>query len=221
MAMAWKDDAAIIERNLQSIPRQWDGKECVLELKEADYQWRQMEWWAFYFEYKVKRILSPIFSSPGAAYGNVSFDLRRTINWDVKASAIKTSNHSIILNDVDAMNRSIHEDGFHGEIIGLCDVEYNDQNRSFQKWHTELKGGPSSYEIERITRTAVSRYRKTRAVLLELVLIVLCPDDLEYLHIMKQGRNSNGSTRRAKYMLDLSQDEHFCFLRHVYLNGEI
>ena len=45
-------DIELLKRDLSRLPKFWDGKSCVLELKDADYQWKQMEWWAFYFEYK-------------------------------------------------------------------------------------------------------------------------------------------------------------------------
>jgi hypothetical protein len=196
-------DIKILKKNLQVIPREWDGKECILELKRADYQWRQMEWWAFYFEYKARKILEEKMDIPGDRIGNVTFDLKGQINWDLKASAIKTHSHSIILNDKEAMDKSAEKHGYHGEIIALCDVEYNDKNRSFQKWHTNLKGGKSNYEVEREARTPFSRYRKTKAMLEEILLIILKPEDLKDLPLMRQGRNSDGSRRKVKYMLDL------------------
>jgi hypothetical protein len=198
-------DLKVFQECLKKLPKNWDGKDCILELKSADYQWRQMEWWAFYFEYKARQALQNRIQIPGDRFGNVTFDLKGTINWDLKASAIKTHNHVIILNDKEAMDLSVQREGFHGEIIALCDVEYNDQDRSFQKWHTELKGGKSRYELEREKRTAVSRYRKKRATLEEILFVILKPQDLENLNIMQQGRNSDGSPRKVKYMLNLEE----------------
>jgi hypothetical protein len=205
----YNTDIEVIKANLSNLPKFWDGKTCVLELKEANYNWRQMEWWAFYFEHKVRNILQDKFQFPGDKFDNVSFDLKDAINWDLKAKAIKSDDHKVILNDCSAMEQSIENHGFHGEIIALCDVEYNDHDRSFQKWHTELKGGKSAYEIERETRTSISRYRKTKAELTEIVLLVLQKNDLEKLSIMKQGRNSNGKPRSEKYMLDLEMISEF------------
>ena len=98
--------------------------------------------------------------------------MKGEINWDLKAKAIKSDDHKVILNDRAAMEDSIARHGFHGEIIALCDVEYNDINRSFQRWHSELKGGLSKYEKERKQRTSVSRYRKTKE-LTEILLLYL------------------------------------------------
>jgi len=206
-------DIKVITENVVNIPKLWDGKKSILELKEVDYNWRQMEWWAFYFEYKAREIFNNYFEIPGQRYGNVSFDMKGKINWDLKSTAIKSNNHTVILNDKIAMDLAIKEHEYHGEIIALCDVEYNDNNRSFQKWHTELKGGKSKYEQEREIRTEISRYRKTKAELLEILLIILNEDDLLNLPIMKQGRNSNGTPRKVKYMLELEKLSNFNYLK--------
>lgn len=197
------DDIRVFMERLRSLPTNWDGKKSVLELKAADYQWRQMEWWAFYFEYKAGLLLEDVCERPGEKFERVEFDLKRAINWDLKAKAIKSDDHKVILNDVFAMRESIARHGAHGEIIALCDVEYNDQDRGFQKWHNELKGGPSKYELERKQRTSVSRYRKTRARLTEVLFVIIEGGDLARLGEMKQGRNANGAPRPPKYMLDL------------------
>ena len=206
MIYSFASDVKLIKPKLLNLPTFWEGKKCVLELKEANYNWKQMEWWAFYFEYKVKQLLKDSHISPGDKFDTVKFDLKTEINWDIKASAIKSQNHKIILNDTSAMEQSIQNYGYHGEIIGLCDVEYNDEDRSFQKWHTGLKGGLSNYEIKRGKRpNSFSRYRKTSAELMEIVYVVFRKEDLEKLDIMVQGRNSNDRPRPTKYMLNLER----------------
>lgn len=204
-----KNDIDIIKKKLLQIPKQWDGKKSILELKEADYQWRQMEWWAFYFEYKCSQILSEF--TNGDKYNNTKFDFKGNINWDCKAKAVKSDEHKVILNDKLAMEQSIEEHGYHGEIIALCDVEYNDTNRTFQKWHSELKGGKSDYEKARIKRTNNSRYRKTSAEVSEILVILITKNELEFLDIHKQGRNSNGKPRPYKYMLNLEKLDNFTY----------
>jgi hypothetical protein len=91
-------DVNVLSRALKHLPGKWDGKKSILELKEADYQWKQMEWRAFYFEFKAKEILHNKFAFPGDVFGNVTFDFKGAINWDLKACAIKSDNHKIILN---------------------------------------------------------------------------------------------------------------------------
>lgn len=198
-----------LAKKLEDLPTEWEGKRSILELKEANYNWRQMEWWAFYFEYKARELLKDICQIPGDTVNRVTFDLKKLINFDLKAKAIKSDDHKVILNDTEAMETSIQEHGKHGEIIALCDVEYNDEDRSFQQWHTELKGGLSAYEKDRRERTAVSRYRKTHATLSEIIFVVFSKSDLERLMTMNQGRNANGQPRPPKYMLDLEEIGNF------------
>jgi len=203
------NDIVIAKKLLRYLPKYWDGKKCILELKEANYNWRQMEWWAFYFEWQCNNTLECEFLIPGDRINNVTFDAKREINWDYKAKAIKSDDHRAILNDCEAMELSIDKYGAHGEIIALCDVEYNDVDRSFQQWHTKLKGGKSQYELNRIKRTSVSRYRKVSAELTEIIFLIIYEKDLDNLSIMHQGRNSNGRLRPPKYLLDLENINSF------------
>lgn len=195
-------DVDSFKERLTQLPRIWDGKSCILELKNADFNWQQMEWLGWYFEYKAKELLEGDSAFPGDKYGNVAFDLRKTINWDLKTSA--TKNKKVILNDKEAMDQSIDKDGFHGEIIALFDADY-DTDRSFQQWHSNLKGGKSKYEVEREKRTLNSRRRKKSAKLVSLIFVIFGRDDLQSLSMMSQGRNSNGAPRKVKYMLDLRE----------------
>lgn len=198
-------DIEILKSLLSRINPVWDGKQSILEMKEADFQWRQMEWIGFYFELLCKRLLSKEFQIPGEKYGNTTFDLFRTFNWDLKSHAANAGKE-IILNDCLAMNEAIAKHGFHGEIIANLDIEYNDHDRSFQKWHTDLKGGKSTYEIERESRTTNSRLRKTAAELKEIIFVIITPDNVSELDILHQGRNSNGAPRPNKYGLNLDNN---------------
>lgn len=206
----YQKDKDLLIDTLSKIPIKWDGKVAILKLKEIDYQWRQMEWMAWYFEALCRDLLHRInFKIPGKKYGNVEFDSFHTINWDMKTSAIKSDNHKVILNDKKATDDSLNEFGYHGIILALVDVEYNDDNRNFQKWHTKLKGGLSKYEKDRISRNVTSRYRKTSAEVKQILLLIIEPDNEQYLDIYKQGRNSDGSPRNPKYMLNIEQSHYF------------
>lgn len=200
---AFANDISAAKAALADLPIIWEGKKSVLELKAADYNWRQMEWWAFYFEHLCHQRLRGKFEIPGERFGTVGFDLKGSVNWDMKAKAIKSDDHKCILNDCGAIDATIKKYGEHGVLIALCDVEYNDVNRTFQQWHSELKGGLSAYEKERRTRTEVSRYRKTKAELTELLFLRFDKASIGRLGCMNQGRNSNGAPRPPKYMLDL------------------
>jgi hypothetical protein len=209
-------DVATLREALAPLKTDWEGKATILEMKDADYNWRQMEWWAFYFEYLCFQALTGKFAVPGDRYGKVGFDMKGNVNWDLKSKAIKSDDHDAILNDKQAMEKSLETYGEHGVVIALCDVEYNDVDRSFQQWHSELKGGKSKYEEKRAARTSVSRYRKTRATLSEILLLRFVPESLPLLGTMKQGRNSNGNPRNEKYLLDLEEIGDFLVERIVF-----
>lgn len=207
-------DAYAARDALGAIPTYWDGRACILELQKEDYQWRQMEWIGWYFEMMCRRLL-PVggFTVPGEQVGKIRFDARRSANWDFKAHGVKTHSHIAVLNDSSAMDESVRRHGWHGLIVALLDCEYNDIDRSFQNWHSELKGGLSAYEKARRTRTAVSRYRKTRAKLSQILFIGIDEEHLGHMGIYRQGRNSNGNPRAPKYAIDLEELDELCVIR--------
>jgi hypothetical protein len=186
------------------IPKNWDGKKSILEMKEGgSNQWRQMEWIGWYFEYLCQKNLSEIMEIPGPKYGNVSFDGFLGIPWDFKAHSTNSSS-KMIVNDTEATVNAINEYGCVGLIVASGDVEYDDENRSFYKWHQEIKGGKSKYEIERIKRKATSRRRKNSFDLKEILFIKLTEETLKkHGSFQKNFRNSDGSPRREKVMIDL------------------
>jgi len=190
-----------------SLPIKWDGKQSILEMKEANYpQWKQMEWIGFYFQFLCEQKLSGIMQIPGPQYGNVKFDAYNIIPWDFKAHAMNTSSHQIIVNDSMAIANGIKDFGAVGVILAVGKVEYNDENRTFQKWHEELKGGKSRYEIEREKRGAWSRLRKVSFELKQISFIIITDDVLEKCGAFQRGfRNSNGSPRNEKVLLDLEK----------------
>ncbi|MEM0492367.1 MAG: hypothetical protein QXS02_00180 [Candidatus Thermoplasmatota archaeon] len=95
----------------------------------------------------------------------------------------------------------------------MGEVEYNDEQRSFQKWHEELKGGKSDYEIERIKRGAWSRLRKVSFDLKQISFIRIDDDVLVKCgSFQRDFRNANGTPRREKVLLDLEKlDEEIVF----------
>lgn len=76
MTSAFSKDIANAKAALVSLPCDWDGKKSVLALKEADYNWKQMEWWAFFFEHLCHQRLATTFEIPGEMIGSVRFDIK-------------------------------------------------------------------------------------------------------------------------------------------------
>jgi len=196
-----------LSRGFKNIPTFWDGRESILEMKENNFpHWKQMEWPGFYFQFLCGKLLKDNVKIPGPKYGNVEFDSFKKIPWDFKAHAINTSSHQIIVNDSEATAAAIKQFGSVGLILAMGEVKYNDDKRTFQKWHEKLKGGKSKYELERIKRGAWSRFRKVKFKL-EQISFIEINDSILIKCGSFQGdfRNSNGLPRREKVLLDLEK----------------
>lgn len=196
-----------ISEGFKNIPLVWDGRKSILEMKESGFpHWKQMEWIGWYFQFLCERFLKDIVEIPGPKFGNVRFDGFLKIPWDFKDHAINTSSHQIIVNDSEATATGIKKFGSVGLILSMGKVEYNDEQRTFQKWHEALKGGKSKYELERIKRGAWSRLRKTEFNLEQISFIKI--DDnvlIKCGSFQRDFRNSNGRPRREKVLLDLEK----------------
>ena len=192
---------------LKSLPKIWNGKKSILEMKRAHYnQWRQMEWIGFYFQFLCEKHLKNILKIPGPKYGNVEFDGLGKFPWDFKAHAINTSAHQIIINDRKAIIKAIKKYGKVGVVLSLGEVEYNDAKRSFQKWHEKLKGGLSEYSKKRIKRGAWSRLRKVEFQLKQICFISIDDKTLQGAGLFqKDFRNADGSLRNEKILIDLEK----------------
>lgn len=195
------------------LPKFWDGKDAILELKTAGYQWRQMEWIGWYFEWKAKQILiCALGGSDGPTYRNTRFDYRKDFVWDLKAHPGNSRTLFTILNDVEAIDHCINEYGTIGFILAVGTVGYDDDG-SFKKWHDTLKGGVSRYEMERVRRGARSRRRKVFFTVENYLTFALDQGDI--IRGLSEGwlqnsfqkgmRNADGSSRRAKYSIRLDE----------------
>ncbi len=198
-----------LEKLLEKIPVVWDGRKAILEMRDSGYpHWKQMEWIGFYFQFLCDTKLPPLVKIPGPKYGRVEFDGFSEIPWDFKAHPNKNANNqdskSVIVNDRLAIAEAIKKFGMAGLILAIGDAKYNDKDRSFQIWHQKLKGGLSDFEKQRILRKAPSRLRKTAFRLKEIRLILLDDKAVQGLGSFQEGfRNSDGSSRNAKVLLDL------------------
>lgn len=194
---------------LAEMPAEWEGRQAILEMKKVGYpHWKQMEWIGFYFQFLCDTKLSSIMEIPGPKYGRVEFDGFFEIPWDFKAHPTKNAkgqeSKSVIVNDRLATAQAIKKFGGAGLILATGEAIYNDQDRRFQIWHQKQKGGLSNYEKERILRKAPSRLRKTAFRLSEIDLILLDDKMVKRLGSFQEGfRNSDGSPRNAKVLLDL------------------
>lgn len=205
-----------IKRVLKSeINPDWDGKKCILELKDADYNRKQMEWIGWYLEYIGRKVLFENYGGAiGPMYGRTTLDYKNKFVWDFKAHPINSSSHpKAIMNDCEAVNKCIEENNGIGFITALGEAEYNDDDGTFRDWHTGLKGGKSAYVKYRIARGAPSRKRKVAFKVKDYLLLFI--DSKSSLELaISEGwlsgdaqigwRNSNGNPRRAKYQINFN-----------------
>ena len=199
----------ISEAIRKAIPSNLDGREAILKMKqEGSPNWRQMEWIGFWFEHFVQSQLKQIIAAKtGPIYGSTTFDIKRKYVWDLKSHPSNVK--SLILNDAKAIESCIAEQGGLGFIILSGNVEYDDDQMNFKKWHDDLKGGTSAYEKDRVSRKAPSRRRKTKFEPTKVDgLWFKSFSEIEsslskgnMAHFQKGMRNSNGKPRTEKIMI--------------------
>ena len=201
---------------MKKLPKEWDGKQSILFMKDNGCSnWRQMEWPGWYFQFMCERILEEnnYFRIPGPAYGNVEFDGFKSIPWDFKAHS-STLGNKVPTNGYVEVQAALEDYGEVGFIIACGEIELDDENQSFKKWHDNLKGKTSLYELQRIERGAPSRRRKVKFILKRIEFVFVNNSNLSTCGSFQGGmRNSDGSPRNPKVMLDL---ENKYLEKHVY-----
>jgi len=205
--MIKEENIKSISEHLKELPKKWNGKEAIIEMKKNNFnQWRQMEWIGFYFEYLCQKYLKEVMEFHKIRYGNTSFDGFCEVPFDFKAHALNTEVHNVVINDTEAIEKAINEFGCVITIMALGKVTYNDEDRKFYKWHQKFKGGKSKYEEDREARGSWSRLRKVAFDTQEIILIKINKGTLERCgSFQKNFRNADGSPRRSKVMLNLDK----------------
>lgn len=198
----------ICDRLQTALPPIWDGRQAVVYMRENGCKnWKQMEWHGFYFQFECERILSDVMNIPGPKYKNVIFDGGNEIPWDFKAHAVKDGQPvlgNVPTNGYEETCAAIRDYGEVGFIVA-CGKAVYDTDGSFKHWHDELKGGISRFETERIQRGARSRKRKTAFYFDSLCFVFLNERTLPFCgRFQTDFRNSDGSLRNPKVMLNLS-----------------
>lgn len=201
----------IFNKLMAELPSYWDGKECIFYMKNNGcLNWKQMEWPGWYFQFMCETILRKenFFEIPGPAYGNVEFDGKRIIPWDFKAHTDNTqSGNKVPTNGYQEVVAAIEDYETVGFIIASGTAVFDDENQSFKKWHDELKGKTSAYERERIARGASSRRRKAAFDLEAIKFVFVDKNSLGFCGSFQSGmRNSNGTPRNPKVMLNLADN---------------
>jgi hypothetical protein len=203
---------AICSALQRGMPKRWDGRECLSELRAADYHWRQMEWIGWYNEYKAREVVrAALGGTGGPRYGNTAFDYRRQHVWDFKAHPAGGGPWAV-LNNLEAIDSCVRDYGGVGFVLTVGTAAYNDEAGTFKRWHDGLKGETSEYERQRIARGAPSRRRKVAFLVVEYRAVYFAGSaaikaglDDGWLRKFQEGmRNADGSPRRPKYMVNIN-----------------
>lgn len=180
-----EEGRALVEVLRSGLAEHWDGRRCILEMREAgSTQWRQMEWQGFYFEEKVRALLNeayptPPVGGPRTRFGNTSFDYSSALRvWDAKAHTVlrvdlpddrpyRVSGDSVAwLNDARAMRECVEEQGL-GFLVADGMAGF-DTSGEFREWHKAL-GAQGRRPLRDYTpSTGRSRPRKSEFTLLGL-----------------------------------------------------
>ena len=200
------DTAESLRLASRNIPKIWDGRNAILEMKEGGSKnWKQTEWIGFYFEFLCHIHFDGIIDMPGKKYGNTEFDAFAEITWDFKAHVAKPKSATIITNDTEAIENTIDDYGYYGIILAVGEAKYNDEDGTFRRWHQDLKGEISKYTLDRKKRGVKPKTRKTEFILSKIHFACF---DIETLgkcggSFQKGFRNASGSPRRAKVTINI------------------
>lgn len=207
-----KEEIKSFKSALSSLPTSWDAKECILELKEANYTWKQFPWSYFYFEYKLKQALQDLYQFPGDNhYDRLAFNLKSSINWDCIVKSIKYDDPLVTLNYKPAIERSVKEYGYHGVILAMCDIEYHRDKDGFFEWHANLYGGKVEY-----TDNPFNQYISTTAELKEICYIVIAKDQVDVLGYYREQIRGNENYRPTWYVLDVENFGEFFSTKQIF-----
>lgn len=178
--------------------KEWDAKECIIEMKEANYRnWKQTEWIGFYTEFITERTNVPGVAQFRLFVGNTSFNGVASNNvTDYKTSSSK---EGIILNDINAINQVVKKYKELVYVIIKGDAEKED-NRDLDIWRKNITG-KSKYVEEGEKSGRRHRKLKTKFYPKKILYVSITKENIKQLKIFSQGRNSNGKPRNPKYIL--------------------
>lgn len=155
----------------QNMPKVWGGRKSILEMKDADFkQWQQIEWFEFYFKFLCQKHFGSIIDLSGRIYEDARFDAFHEISWDFKVHATNTTSYNLVANNVETITDTIRNYSYYGIIFAVGNVEY-DKDKTFKKWHDELRKDICEHETNRINTGVMSQTRETTFVLEEIHFI--------------------------------------------------
>lgn len=196
------------------LPQTIDGRKAITEMKLMDSKhWRKTEWIGFYPEFWFEEYaMDGVRARVGPTIGNVTFDIEREFVWDLKAHSNGSSNWAP-LNDLRAVEHCIATHGGIGFLVLSGDCEYDDEEKTFKRWHERLQGGPSDYSKKMAAKGKKSRRRKVSFSPKHFLAFRFeSLDELQnalaegWIRDFQEGMpNSGGSARKAKFQVNIEK----------------
>lgn len=192
----------LLNKIIKYVPKikmeEWDGKRCIIEMKDADYtHWRQTEWVGFYLEFLMERTNLPGVAQFKLFVGNTSFNGCAGKNIiDYKTSSI---DEDVLLNDKKAVDYIVQKYGELGYVI-IKGIAEKEEDNEMDIWRKGLTG-KSKYVIEGEKSGRKHRKLKTKFVLIKIIYVGINKQNIHKLRTFNQGVNSDGKPRNPKYIL--------------------
>lgn len=193
-----KDLLINLTTNIPRLSHDWDAKECITEMKNAEYKnWRQTEWVGFYLEYLTDNIDLVGIAHVRLFVGHTTFNGCADKNIiDYKTS---TSKNGVILNDKNAIDHVTHKYKELGYVI-IQGETIREDNNEIDLWRQSI-AGKSQYVIK--GENTGRKHRKLKALFSpqRLIYVPINKYNVSELKIFVQGKNSDGNPRNLKYIL--------------------
>ena len=188
----------IIEYIPKISEKEWNAKDCILEMKEAGYKnWKQTEWIGFYLEFLTEKTSLPGIAQFKLFVGNTSFNGCAGKNvMDYKTSS---SNKNIILNDKSAVDQVVKKYKELAYVIIEGKIE-KERDKELDEWRKAITGR-SKYVINGEKKGRRHRKLKTKFFPKKALYISVTGKNIKQLKTFSQGKNSDGKPRKPKYIL--------------------
>lgn len=202
-----REASAIVSALLPVLTDHWDGRECVREMREAEFsQWRQMEWPGFYFEMVGLKTLVDVLGGGPIRHANTRFDYGMDSAWDLKAHAralARGGSDVAILNDQSAFDACFQSGSGLGFVVltgeSTTSVEFGAWHRDFVGTQARKEG---DHRLQRPRKESFSPYRLEAYFLRDADHLRASVAAGSVRHY-SQGRQANGAPRKPKFSLDL------------------
>ena len=190
--------APVVRRNT---PRMMDGKTCATEMRDIEHSdWKKTEWHGLYFEMKVlNALVSKLGGGPKKVW-KTEFDYVRNHVWDLKVHSnhqrTGKKNPTSQLNDKESFREAAKSSG-----VGLIVLSGESiRDLDFTAWHRQFRGQPTKEGGKPLVRRFESES-------LDFYFFkdedeIQRAEELNVLQNYAQGRNTGGSSRNAKFLLN-------------------